>query len=148
MALASNMGFEWSSDAAFDALDCNTLASGDVDVVNTTIQLIRPCLDDVTVLASITPERLDLAPDAPTVSELDADLSLTLWNGLFVHKDTPQDVRDKIAEVASKTVMSDRAQQFATDTGAQVYWMNAEEAAAQLERDAQAFATVDAILGE
>ena len=148
MALASNMGFEWGSDAAFDALDCNTLASGDVDVVNTTIQLIRPCLDDVTILAAITPERLDLAPDAPTVAEIDSDLSLTLWNGLFVHKDTPQDVRDKIAEVASQTVMSDRAQQYAADTGAQVYWMNAEESTAQLERDAEAFAIVDDILGE
>lgn len=148
MALAANMGFEWGSDAAFDALDCNTLASGDVDVVNTTIQLIRPCLDDVTILAAITPERLDLAPDAPTVAEIDSDLSLTLWNGLFVHKDTPQDVRDAIAEVAAQTVASDRAQQFATDTGAQVYWMNAEEATAQLERDAEAFAVIDDILSE
>ncbi|MEE4346825.1 MAG: tripartite tricarboxylate transporter substrate-binding protein, partial [Paracoccaceae bacterium] len=40
MALAKTMGFEWGSDAAFDALDCNTLASGDADVINTTLQLI------------------------------------------------------------------------------------------------------------
>ena len=33
--LAKEMGFAFASDAAFDALDCNTLASGDVDVINT-----------------------------------------------------------------------------------------------------------------
>lgn len=148
MALAASMGFEWGSDAAFDALDCNTLASGDVDVVNTTIQLIRPCLDKVTILAAITPDRLSLAPDAPTVAEIDPTLSLTLWNGLFVHKDTPQDVRDAIAKVAAQTVASDRAQQFAADTGAQVYWMNAKEAKAQLKRDAEAFAIIDSILSK
>ena len=53
-ALAVNAGFEWGSDAAFDALDCNTLASGDADVINTTLQLILPCLDSVKVLVSIT----------------------------------------------------------------------------------------------
>ena len=39
-ALAKEKGFNFGSDAAFDALDCNTLASGDVDVINTTLQLI------------------------------------------------------------------------------------------------------------
>lgn len=55
-AFAKNAGFEWGSDAAFDALDCNTLASGDADVINTTLQLILPCLDQVKVLVSITDE--------------------------------------------------------------------------------------------
>lgn len=147
-ALAQSMGFDWADDAAFDALDCNTLASGDVDVVNTTIQLVLPCLDDVTVLTSITPERLGMAPDAPTVAELAPDLTLTLWNGLFVHRDTPAEVREVIAAVASQTVMSERAQQFATDTGAQVFWMDAEAASAQMEADAAAFALIEDMLGE
>ncbi len=46
-ALAKKKGFAFGSEAAFDALDCNTLASGDADVINTTLQLILPCLDDV-----------------------------------------------------------------------------------------------------
>ena len=54
LAYSKNAGFEWGSEAAFDNLDCNTLASGDADVINTTLQLIQPCLDDVKVLASIT----------------------------------------------------------------------------------------------
>jgi len=135
LALAKEMGFSYASDAAFDALDCNTLASGDVDVINTTLQLILPCIDNVKVLASIGSDRIPLTPDSPTVAELAPDLDVALWNGLFVHKDTPQDVREKIIAVASKTVMSERAQKLAADTGASVYWQSADEVEAQIETD-------------
>lgn len=141
-AFAVNAGFEFGSDAAFDALDCNTLASGDADVINTTLQLILPCLDSVKVLVAITDERIPLIPDTPTIGELDESLDIALWNGLFVHKDTPQEVRDKIVAVAEKTVMGARAQQIARDTGALVYWQDAAESAARIEAD---IATVDRI---
>ncbi len=145
-ALAVNKGFEWGSDAAFDALDCNTLASGDADVINTTLQLILPCLDDVKVLVSITDERISLVPDAPTAGEVDETLDIALWNGLFVHKDTPQDVRDKIIAVAEKTVMSERAQNVAKETGALVYWQNAEDSADRIARDIDTVARIQGLL--
>lgn len=141
-AFAVNAGFEWGSDAAFDALDCNTLASGDADVINTTLQLILPCLDQVKVLTAITDSRIPLVPDAPTIGELDDSLNIALWNGLFVTKDTPADVREKIIAVAEKTVMSDRAQAVAKETGALVYWQGADDAAARIATDID---TVDRI---
>jgi len=134
-AFAVNAGFSWGSDAAFDALDCNTLASGDADVINTTLQLILPCLDSVKVLTAITDQRIPLVPDAPTIGELDTTLDIALWNGLFVTKDTPQDVRDKIIAVASKTMASDRAQAVAKETGALVYWQTADDSAARIATD-------------
>lgn len=146
MALAKNMGFSYSSDAAFDMLDCNTLASGDVDVMNTTIQLVLPCLDKITVLASVTEDRLASAPNAPTVAELDKDLSITLWNGLFVHKDTPADVRAKIADVAKKTIASSRAQEFANQSGALIYWKDAAESSRQIEADNAGFTALNQML--
>ena len=135
MAYAKVAGFEWGSDAAFDALDCNTLASGDADVINTTLQLVLPCLDSVNVLASITDQRIPLVPDTPTMGELDPALNLALWNGLFVGKDTPADVREKIIAVAKETVLGERAQALAAQTGAAVYWQDAEESAARIEAD-------------
>ncbi|WP_323778099.1 tripartite tricarboxylate transporter substrate-binding protein [Leisingera sp.] len=147
-AYAKNAGFEWGSDAAFDALDCNTLASGDADVINTTLQLVLPCLDDIKVLVSITDERIPLAPDAPTIGELDKSLDIALWNGLFVTKDTPQDVRDKIIAVAEKTVMSERAQNVAKETGALVYWQNAGDSAARVANDIGTMARISGLLSE
>ncbi len=148
MGLASEMGFSYASDAAFDALDCNTLASGDVDVINTTLQLILPCIDDVNVLASIGSERIALTPDAPTVAELAPNLDVALWNGLFVHKDTPQDVQDKIIAVAQETMMSERAQALAAETGALVYWQSADEVMAQIAKDIETLAGIETMLAE
>ncbi|MEM9031137.1 MAG: tripartite tricarboxylate transporter substrate-binding protein [Pseudomonadota bacterium] len=145
-ALAKTLDFEWGADAAFDALDCNTLASGDADVINTTLQLVLPCLDSVQVLVSITGERISIVPDTPTIGEVDAALDIALWNGLFVTKDTPQDVRDKIAAVAAKTVMSDRAQAVAAETGALVYWEDASSSAAIIEKDKATLATIGGLL--
>ncbi len=148
LGLAKELGFAYASDAAFDALDCNTLASGDVDVINTTLQLILPCLDDVKVLASIGSERISLTSDTPTVTEIAPNLDVALWNGLFVHKDTPQDVRDKIIAVAEKTVMSERAQTLAAETGALVYWQDADVVNAQIEQDIQTLGAIDTLLSE
>ena len=148
MGLAKQMGFSYAADAAFDALDCNTLASGDVDVINTTLQLILPCLDDVKVLASIGSDRISLTPDAPTVAELAPELDVALWNGLFVHKDTPADVREKIIAVAQKTVMSERAQTLAAETGALVYWQSADEVKAQIAKDIETLGNIGAMLAE
>jgi tripartite-type tricarboxylate transporter receptor subunit TctC len=147
-AFAKNAGFEWGSDAAFDALDCNTLASGDADVINTTLQLILPCLDNVNVLVAVTDTRISLVPDTPTIGEVDASLNIALWNGLFVTKDTPQDIRDKIEAVAMKTMMSERAQNVAAQTGALVYWQDAAESAARIETDKGIVARIGEILGQ
>lgn len=137
-ALANNKGFEFASEAAFDALDCNTLASGDVDVINTTLQLVLPCRDKVKILASIGADRISITPDVPTVEELVPELNLSLWNGLFVHKDVPQEARDKIIAVAKKVMTSDKAKKLAEDTGALIYWQDADAAQAQIDSDIEA----------
>lgn len=147
LALAKNLGFSYASDAAYDALDCNTLASGDVDVMNTTIQLVMPCLDKIQVLAAVTEERISTAADAPTVKEVDPTLDISLWNGLFVHKDTPAEVREKIEAVAKKTMESDRAKKFAAETGAQIYWKDAEASRAQIAKDIATVSKISEILG-
>ncbi len=146
MAYAKNAGFEWGSEAAFDMLDCNTLASGDADVINTTLQLILPCLDTVTVLSSITDDRIPLTPNAPTVGELDGSLKISLWNGLFVTADTPADVREKIIAAAKETVMSERAQAVAKETGASVYWQDADASAGRIATDIDTVARIGALL--
>ena len=127
-------------------LDCNSLASGDADVIDTTLQLVFPCVDDVKILASVTGERISLTPDTPTMGEIEPRLGLALWNGLFVRKDTPRDVRDRIIAVARKTMMSERARTLAKETGAGVYWLDAEQSAARIKADEKALGQLGALL--
>ncbi|WP_170760781.1 tripartite tricarboxylate transporter substrate binding protein [Ruegeria lacuscaerulensis] len=147
-AAAISSGFDFASEAAFDALDCNTLASGDVDVINTTLQLILPCLDDVNVLASIGNERISLTPDTPTVSELHPDLNVALWNGLFVHKDTPAEAREKIAVAAQNALQTEKAQNLIGETGVLIYWLDADASNAQIESDSETIGAIQALVGE
>ena len=135
-----DLGFEFGSEAAFDALDCNTLASGDADVINTTVQLVLPCLEEIRPLASITGERIPVLPDTPTMAEQVPGLDISLWNGLFVPKGTPQAVKDKLAAVAERVVMSEKARKLSRETGALVYWQNAEQSAARIDAD---YATIE-----
>lgn len=146
MALAKEMGFSYGSDAAFDMLDCNSLASGDVDVMNTTLQLVLPCMDKIKILASVGAERIEITPDVPTVAEIVPDLNIALWNGLFVHKDTPADAREKIIAVAKKVALSDKAKKLAKETGALIYWQDADAANSQIEGDIETLGRIGKIL--
>ncbi|MEP1766305.1 MAG: tripartite tricarboxylate transporter substrate binding protein [Sulfitobacter sp.] len=148
LALAGVQGMAYSADTAFDSLDCNTLASGDADVINTNLQSVLPCIDDVNVLATIGDRRIPLTPDVPTIGELAPDLNVSLWNGLFVHKDTPDDVREKIAAVAEKVMNSERVKEIAAETGALIYWEDAASSIARIETDSETLDAINTILSE
>ncbi|SFM67232.1 tripartite tricarboxylate transporter substrate binding protein [Shimia aestuarii] len=137
--LAEKFGFEFGSDAAYDNLDCNTLASGDVDVMNSVAGLVQPCLDDLKVLATVTSERISLTPDAPTVAELVPELDIVLWNGLFVRKGTPEDIIQKLEAAALKAIASDAAKDYVASNGAQIYWKPRAEAEALIAKDIKTF---------
>ena len=137
--LADRLGFEFASDSAFDNLDCNTLASGDVDVMNTTMSLVSPCLKDLKVLATVTEERLALTPDAPAVAELAPDLDVVLWNGLFVPKGTPDDVIAKIESAAVAAINSSDALDYVAGNGAPLYWKDREASRKQILKDIETF---------
>lgn len=134
-AAAQKTGWDFSSEAAFDLLDCNVLASGDVNVVNATLQTLLPCIDDLKILASIGENRTALTPDTPTVAEIVPDLTLSLWNGLFVPTGTPQDARDKIEAAAKAALETEAAQALSRDTGALLYWKDAAQSEAQIASD-------------
>lgn len=147
-AAAKELGFEWGGEASSGALDCNSLASGDFDVINTTIQQLLPCLDSVKILATVTDAPISVVPDAPALASVTPNLNISLWNGLFVHKDTPADVREKIIASAKETMASARAQELAAQTGAIVYWMDADAAAARITSDIEVSGSIAAMLAE
>lgn len=148
LAMAKALDFSFASDAAFDALDCNTLASGDADVINTTLQLIRPCLEDLTILMADTVGRIPVLPDVPTAGEIVPELAFSTWNGLFVHKDTPEEARAAIAKVAQEVIASPEARALSDETGAEVYWLDAGQSDAQMQTDAETMARIAGFLGE
>lgn len=135
MAAAKKLDFEYADDSAFDLLDCNTLSSGDADVINTTLALIEPCLDEINVLANIGSEPIGKLDGVETLAAQAGINDIELWNGLFVKKGTPQEVIDVLAGIAKETMMGEEAQQLMAETGARVYWQDSTESAARIEED-------------
>jgi tripartite-type tricarboxylate transporter receptor subunit TctC len=129
------LGGKFSAEAAFDMVDCSTLTNGDADVINTTAQLVLPCLNDLNIIATITSERTSVTRDVATMGEQVPEASASLWNGLFVPKGTPQDVKDKLEAAAKKMVESQKAREVAETTGALVYWLPAGEAQKVIDAD-------------
>lgn len=148
LAAAKELGFAWGGEASAASLDCNSLASGDFDVINTTIQQLLPCIDTVKILATITDGPISVVPDAPTLASVTPDLNISLWNGLFVHKDTPADVREKIIASAKETMASARAQELAAQTGAIIYWTEADAAVARIQSDIAVSGSIAKMLAE
>ena len=147
MAAATKMGFEFADDSAFDLLDCNTLSSGDADVINTTLALIEPCLGEINVLGNIGADPIGKLDGVEPIAAQSGVNDVELWNGLFVTKGTPQEVIDSIAAVAEKTMASEAAQQLMAETGAAVYWQGQDAAQARIEADREKSAEINAILG-
>lgn len=133
---AAQEGINFSSDAAFDVNDCSTLANGDADIINTTTQLILACLStgEVKLIAAITRDRLTIAPDVPTLKE-QTGISQTTWNGLFVKKGTPENIKNKIAAIAQRALQQDRVKELSKSTGAGIYWLGGADAQKQIEED-------------
>ena len=147
-AAAKTMGFEFADDAAFDMLDCNTLASGDADVINTTLALIEPCLDEVNVLANIGSEPIPKLDGVETLAAQSGINDIALWNGLFVTKGTPQEVIDVLAEYGKMTMESQEAIDLMNATGAKVYWQDTATSLARIEADKAKGAELDAIVND
>ena len=145
-AAAKKLGFEFADESAFDMLDCNSLSSGDADVINTTLALIEPCLNEINVLANIGEDRIGKLPNVATVAEQAGINNIELWNGLFVKKGTPQNIKDKIAEIGKKAMLGDAAQALMKETGARVYWQDAEASSSRIIADGKKLAELNAIL--
>lgn len=145
-ALARTNAFEFASEEARDVLNCGSLESGEFDVINTTLPLILPCLDNVKILASIGDRRIALLPDTPTVAELVPTLNISVWNGLFVRKGTPREALEKITAVARETVAAPRAQRFAAETGTTVEWQSPEAVRARIREDIATIARIRRML--
>lgn len=134
-AAAKKMGFEFADDSAFDLLDCNTLSSGDADVINTTLALVEPCLKDIKILANIGAEPIAKLEGVKTLAAQSGINDLELWNGLFVKKGTPQEVIDKLAAIAKATMEGEEAQKLMRESGARVYWQDQADSQARIEAD-------------
>ena len=96
------------------------LVGGQVDFMcdqttNTTGQIQG---GEVKAYAVTTPERIDTFPDLPTTAEggLD-DVEVTVWHGLYVPAETPDDVVQKLSDALKEALKDENVKSRLTELG-------------------------------
>lgn len=82
-----------------------SLANGTIDLFADTPVIVTRY--DVTPIAALSEERLPEVPDVPTMKELGHDLQFSLWAGLFVSAEVPDDVVEELTQACDTAVNSD-----------------------------------------
>ena len=82
---------------------------------------------DLRFLAHGYPERLEQAPDVPTLSELGADLELMITRGIVMPKGSPQKARDTLEQALRELSQDEKFVQQVRNAGAEVQFRGQAE---------------------
>ncbi len=90
------------------------LSAGNVDfgVADTVLGISEARAGRFRILAISTPERMQSAPEFPTLKELGVPVVLTSWGGAFVAAGTPPVIIHKLNELFNQVISSNESLQF------------------------------------
>jgi tripartite-type tricarboxylate transporter receptor subunit TctC len=107
------------------------MVAGGVDIVPSSLAEGRAMIDAKRVLplASMSTERQELFPDAPTLKEaVGTDFSWAVWRSIVGPKGLPDDVEEKLGAAIEKAYNSPEYQKFMKERGFGMRWARGEEA--------------------
>lgn len=89
---------------------------------------------DLRFLVHGFPERLEQAPDVPTLSELGADLELIITRGIVMPKDSPAEARDTMEQALRELSEDEKFVEQVNNAGAEVQFRGQDEYAEYLTK--------------
>jgi tripartite-type tricarboxylate transporter receptor subunit TctC len=99
-------------------------------------------------LASWGPKRHEGYPDVPTFKELGYDIEYLIWAGLFVPKDTPENVIKVLRDTVRKAVEDGDFKAMMAKVNSPVYYLDAPEFMKFWRTDAARLAAVVKVVGK
>jgi tripartite-type tricarboxylate transporter receptor subunit TctC len=100
------------------------LVAGQIDLIFDQLSSSLPQLQEGTIksYAVMSKTRAVAAPDIPTVDEAGLPgLYLPVWNGMWVPKDTPKDIIDKLNKAVVESLADDTVRKRLADIGQEIY---------------------------
>jgi tripartite-type tricarboxylate transporter receptor subunit TctC len=127
----------------------NDLYGGHVDFAMTAnaVAIAQQRSGEMRILAVSSPERLDFAPEFPTLKESGYDIDITSWFSVYVPKGTPEPVEVYLNEVFSEIVGSQAAADYFTAEAAEPYVTTLQEARDLLSSEVEAWGGYIALAG-
>src|SRR5690606_40512420 len=95
------------------------IKGGVLDAGFSTIGTALPLIQagEMIALASTSPERLEVLPNVPTMTELLPGVTLATWTGFFVPAGTPQDRIDLLNLEISKAMQRPEIKKLSDESG-------------------------------
>lgn len=125
------------------------LMAGGVSIVPCSLVEARGLIEAgrVISLGLMGPERAELFPDVPTVSEaIGSDWQIGAWRGIVGPAGLPEDVATRLADALEAVYNSDEYREFMTAQGYGVRWAKGEEFGTFMEQaDASLGQTMEAV---
>lgn len=110
----------------------NDMVAGRASLAMTDLSTAVPFIEsgDINLLAVTGPERSNLMPDTPAISESGiADMDVNSWNVLFVPAGTPDDIVNRLNELTNSVLDTPEMREKLAGLGADVYIYSPDEAA-------------------
>ena len=128
----------------------NDIAGGHVDFMFADTGVVMPYVRGgrVRALALTSLQRVDAAPDLPTMAESGyPGFEMTGWTGLFLPRGAPDDVVRALNRVFSDATRTDAAREFAKNSGAYYAPGTPEELAAWVKSEIEKWALIVKLAG-
>lgn len=87
------------------------------------------------VLAVLSDQRLEKAPNVPTAKEQGYDISIGTWRGIGVPKSTPKEIVSFLEDTLTKAAKSDEFVKFMNNTNNDIEILNSKDFAKKLAAD-------------
>jgi len=112
----------------------NDLASGNIDfaIPDNVLAMSQARQNKMRILAVSTPERMQAAPEFPTMTESGYPMSLIGWWAGLVPMATPRPVVERLGEMLSKVVASEEGKKFLNSIASDPWVSKPDEAQAFL----------------
>ncbi|HYD76278.1 tripartite tricarboxylate transporter substrate binding protein [Ramlibacter sp.] len=125
------------------------LKSGDADLVTAPYNTARSAIaaGDARALVTFNPARLPELPSVPTLREAGYDFDVLVWQGVFVPKGTPADVKAKIDAAVQAALKDPSVVELARKINTPLFWKDAAATTAQIKADEAGLSPVMAELG-
>lgn len=140
MNIAKIGGFEWK-ETAFDNIDALLLTRGDVDVITCSTPSLMDYIEtkQVKILAVLNPAHYECCPEIETVSEQAFGYDYLIWFGIFVTKDTPDEIANRLEEAWFKVMEAPEIKKVIKNVGVVPCKMSSVQAKKQIETELKDF---------
>jgi tripartite-type tricarboxylate transporter receptor subunit TctC len=134
--MGSEKGWKFRG-VTFSPATAAQLMSGDADIVTAPYNTVAGAIKagEVRPLVTFNTKRLEVLPEVPTLREAGYHFDVLIWQGVFVPKGTPDDIKQKITSALKDATEAPSYVELAKRINSPIFFIDAKGTAERLQQD-------------